>query len=87
MTHSLGTERVRAVGMGYTKGMNGYEVTPDGLLRRAGRAQDQITPSDDAYPIRPSLIPEMARQDDEAAQRFNKVAQIPATTHLTVQPL
>jgi hypothetical protein len=87
MTHSLDTERVRAMGMGYMEAMNGYEVTPDGLLRRAGRAQGQIAPLDEGYPIRPSIIPEMARHDDEAAQRFNKVAQIPATTQLTVQPI
>ncbi len=71
--------------MGYTQDMNGYEVTPDGLVRRSGQVvQDRIAPLE-GFPVRPSIIPELARQDDEAAQRFNKVAQMPATTQLTVQ--
>ena len=70
--------------IGYTQDMNGYEVTPDGLLRRAGQVEERIAPLE-GFPVRPSIIPELTRLDDEAAQRFNKVAQMPATTQLTVQ--
>lgn len=68
--------------MGYTEIMNAYELTPDGLVRRAGRVVDEISPLE-APPTLPGIVPELTRIDDEAAQRFVRIAQMPSTTQLT----
>jgi hypothetical protein len=77
---------VRAVENGYMESMNGYHVAPDGLVRQAGRVVADV-PAVESAPSLPTIVPEILRLDTEAARRFNRIAQTPAATQLTVPPV
>ena len=64
--------------------MDGYMLGADGLVRHDGKLLR--LPLDEPFPPLTDLLEEMGRLDLEAAQRFNRLAELPATTYLTAQP-